>query len=554
MAPVDSVAATGSNSLPIALFGGQILLVSGLTAHVLLTARRAAKSLPPSTRTRSQDPVRRRHAITFSVLAFLSLASVTMFAIIWRVFSYVKWAEHSNHETPGSLWSGWYGTGEAERWHLGDWITDIDLLREADAVAVMNPDGFLYTSQYFVGLLATSIFMGVEGHRRNLPASTIASFVILSSLGSLGYALSLFFVTILYTPISQHKDGAPMHDSLFTPLPIVYDLGIVVSVLALNLFPELVKDFGDVRVMRLGYLVMPLFFAFAPQIVPVSLGRQHTSKAAAHRSYAKVFYVLSIASFLLYWRLFISRIYVNTPNEESHIWNVFSNSVGKKKPNRLLSGISITGQKLKHISKDPAISVTSLDVLFTTISLLTWTFTRDLDVDAILENSILSFLAPKHEKHVAFEDQLAKVQEHFSEPVVTETTTPKKRGRPSKKAAAVNGTSAPPAAPPASTGSVRRSSRKKTRSVDLDSDAESITSARKTRSADYESDGDSTYQPSEKTKLAVANTEADGVTTAEDLASASESTALALFLAFAGGLGQLAAGALGAEVSGPRDA
>ena len=175
-------------------------------------------------------------------------------------------------------------------------------------------------------------------------------------------------------------------------------------------------------------------------------------------------------------------------------------------------------------------------------------------MDAILENSILSFLTPKHEKHVAFKDQLAKVQEHLPEPVVTETTTPKKRGRPSKKAAAVNGTTPTPAAPPASTGSVRRSSRKKTRSVDLDSDAESITSARKTRSANYESDADSTYQPSEETKRAVANTEADGVTTAEDLASASESTALALFLAFAGGLGQLAAGALGAEVSGPRDA
>ncbi|KAJ4373338.1 hypothetical protein N0V83_003632 [Neocucurbitaria cava] len=224
------------------------------------------------------------------------------------------------------------------------------------------------------------------------------------------------------------------------------------------------------------------------------------------------------------------------PSQTSHIWDVFSNSVGTKKPNKLFAALSVTGQKLKHISTDPAISVTSLDVLFTVISLLTWTFTRDLDVDAILENSILSFLVTKHEKHVAFKDQLAKVQEHLPEPIATETTTPKKRGRKPKNATAVNGTSAAPAPPAASTGSVRRSSRKKTQSVDLDSDA------------------DSTYQPNEKTKQAVAHIESDGVTTAEDLASASESTALALFLAFAGGLGQLAAGVLGAEVSGPRDA
>ncbi|KAF1844336.1 uncharacterized protein K460DRAFT_317782 [Cucurbitaria berberidis CBS 394.84] len=551
MAPVDTDAATRSNSLPIALFGGQILLVSGLTAHVLLTARRAAKSLPPSTRTRSQDPARRRYAITFSILAFLSLASVTTFAILWRAVSYVRWAEHGNHWTAGSLWNGWYGTGDDGRWHLGDWITDIDLLRESDAVAIMKPEGFLYTSQYFVGLLASSIFMGVEGHRRNLSTVTVASFVLLSSLGSLGYALSLFFVTILYTPISQQRDGKPLHDTLFTPLPIVYDLGIIISVLSLNLLPELVAEFGDVRVMRLGYLIMPLFFAFAPKIVPVSLGRQHTSKAAAHRSYAKVFYALSIGSFLLYWRIFISNIYVNTPRDHSHVWEVFTNSISKSnasKPNRLLSGISITAQKLKHISKHPAISVTSLDVLFTIISLLAWTFTRDLDVDAILENSILSFLAPKHEKHVAFEDELARVQEHFPEPVEADPVTPKKRGRPSKKTAPVNGTSTAPAA---SGGSTRRSTRTKPRTVDLDSDAESIPSGRRTRSAEYESDGDSTYQPSEKTKLAVANTEADGATVVGDIAHAGESTALALFLAFAGGLGQLAAGALGAEVSGP---
>lgn len=296
MAPVDTDAATRSNSLPIAAFGGQILLVTGLTAHVLLTTRRAAKSLPPSTRTRSQDPARRRHAITFSILAFLSLASVTTFAFLWRAISYLQWADHANHETPGSIWSGWYGTGEEGRWHLGDWITDIDLVRQSDAVAIHKPEGFLYTSQYAVGLLASSIFIGVEGkkttmnltahlacavaynmqctgHRRNLSPSTVASFVLLGSLGSLGYALSLFFVTILYTPISEHNDDTPLHDALFTPSPIVYDVAIGASAIALNLFPELVADYGDTRVTRLVYLAMPLFFAFAPQVCSDSIAR-----------------------------------------------------------------------------------------------------------------------------------------------------------------------------------------------------------------------------------------------------------------------------------------
>lgn len=265
-----------------------------------------------------------------------------------------------------------------------------------------------------------------------------------------------------------------------------------------------------------------------------------------------MFYVLSFASFLLYWRLFISNVYSNTPSEHSYAWDVFTNAIGKgdgSKTNRLLQGFSVTGQKLKSISKHPAISVTSLDVLFTAISLLTWTFTRDLDVDAILESSVLSFLAPKHEKHVAFEDELARIKDHLPEPTAAETTTPKKRGRPSKKAAAINGTSALSSA--TATGSVRRSTRRKKGSVDLDSDAESTTTGRKTRSPDYESDMDSTYQPNDTTRRAVAETESDGATTAGDLASAGESTALVMFLAFSGGLGQLAASALGAEVTGP---
>lgn len=71
---------------------------------------------------------------------------------------------------------------------------------------------------------------------------------------------------MLYTPVSEHTDDTSLHDALFTPSPVVYDVAIVVSTIALNLFPELVADYGDVRMTRLGYLAMPLFFAFAPQV------------------------------------------------------------------------------------------------------------------------------------------------------------------------------------------------------------------------------------------------------------------------------------------------
>ncbi|KAF1833116.1 hypothetical protein BDW02DRAFT_570421 [Decorospora gaudefroyi] len=543
MAPVDPDASTRSNSLPMALFGGQVFLVAVLTARVLLTTRRAAKSQPPSTRTRAQDAARRRSALAFSLIALLSLLSVGSFAFLWRAISYVRWAEHTKHELPGSLWSGWYAAGEQGRWHLGDWISDIDLVHEFDAVGIMKPEGFVYTSQYFVGLIASSIFMGAEGRRRNLPTTTIASFVLLSSIGSLGYALSLFFITILYTPLSIHRDDSPLHDALFTPHAWVYDTGIVASLITLNLFPQLVSEFGDKSMLRLGYLAMPLAFAFAPQLVPVMLGHQHTSKASAHRSYAKVFHALSIASILVHWRVWSTLLYVNRPAQRAHVWDLIANSVGKSDrlgSNRLLSAISNSSQKLKHISTHPAISVTSLDVLFTAVSLLTWTFTRDLDVHAILESSILSFLVPSHEKHVTFKDDMARVMEHASEPSPpVETTTPRKRGRPRKDAG--NGTSTTSHSTPR-TGAFGRSTRSKAQNADADSDVGS-----------FASDPDATYQPSEKTRRAVEGIDTDGAVPDGDVVHAGESTALALFLAFFGGLGQLAAGSLGAEVTGPRE-
>jgi len=276
----------------------------------------------------------------------------------------------------------------------------------------------------------------------------------------------------------------------------------------------------------------------------VSLGHRHTSKAAAHRSYAKVFHSLSVAALVLYWAWFYKNLSATTTKEEYSLYDRFKFAVGAASPekhNRILTALSATGQRLKHVSKHPIISVTSVDVMFTIISLLAWTFTRNLDVEAILENSILAFLVPKHEKHVAFEDDAKRLsdlhseQEPEPEPVV-ETTTPKKRGRPAKNKAAVNGatTSAAPL--------VRRSTRRGTRSADPDE-----------LHRDFESDGESVYQPSSKTKRAVAETEADGATAELDLVHGGESTALALFLVFVGGLGELASGALGAEVTGPRE-
>ncbi|UPX16694.1 uncharacterized protein EKO05_0007082 [Ascochyta rabiei] len=565
MAPVETAAASRTNNLAVLLFGGQTLLVAGLSAHVLLTTRRAARALPPSTRTRSQNQARRRHARVFSAMALLSLASVTAFAVVWRAISYLQWAELGNHETPGSLWQGWYGTGDAgaRTWHLADWLRDVDLVAESNAVAVLKPAGFYYTAQHFVALLASAVFIGVEGHRRNLAPWTVASFVTLGACGSLGYALSLFFVTILYTPLTVHSDDTPLHDALFTPRPAVYWTPILASLLGLLEFPNFIHHGGDVRVLRLGYLLTPLFLAFAPQLTPVALGVSHATKARAHRSYATVFHFLAIISFVFYARVFYINMRDSVPAPPHNVWDVFSNALGRDttRTNRLLQGLGRFARKLSSVSRHPALSVTSLDVLFTGLSLLTWTFTRDLDVEALLSSSLLSFLVPKHKEHVRFFEPLIHKLDaatNLSDPAETiPTTTPKKRG--SKSSAEDAAATGIQASPDSAQKSVRRSTRRSALAA-FDSAVETVTGAKTPQSQTVQafadahpedSDADSTYLPDEKTQHDVEQTEVDGLETEGDYADAAESTALALFLTFFGGLGQLASAALGAEVAGP---
>jgi hypothetical protein len=255
----------------------------------------------------------------------------------------------------------------------------------------------------------------------------------------------------------------------------------------------------------------------------VSWGRHHTSKTAAHRSLGKAFWVLSLASFVLHWKLF-GFTFVANRAEQPSVYDRFMASIGRQahtRSNWWLTTVANTAHRLKGVSKNPVISVTTSDVLFSTVSLLAWTFTRDLDVEAMLDNSVLSFLTPnKTEKHVAFDRKIEKVVEEslVPEPEDLPTETPRRRGRP-RKGTLTNGAS-----------TARRSTRKTART-------------------DYESEAENTYEPPESTKQAVAQTESDGATTAEDLIHGGEATALALCLTFLGGLGQLASSVLGAEVT-----
>jgi hypothetical protein len=175
--------------------------------------------------------------------------------------------------------------------------------------------------------------------------------------------------------------------------------------------------------------------------------------------------------------------------------------------------------------------VTTSDVFFATISLFVWAFVRDLDVGAMLDNSVLSFLSShKSEKHVEFGEEpnmrvLPATESEELEELVP-VLTPKRRGRP-KSSTLTNDI-----ASSSNLNALKRPTRRGLRTGEF-----------------ADADPDDAYVPSAAAKRDVDQMETDGEIITDDLVGPAESTALALFLGFVGGLGQVSASVLGAEVT-----
>ena len=75
----------------------------------------------------------------------------------------------------------------------------------------------------------------------------------------------MFFITILFTPLVVHN-FTEREDALFTPKPAVYYVPVIVSFLFLHFLPDFIAREVDIVPLRLGYLAVPLFLAFVPQV------------------------------------------------------------------------------------------------------------------------------------------------------------------------------------------------------------------------------------------------------------------------------------------------
>ncbi|EON62338.1 hypothetical protein W97_01559 [Coniosporium apollinis CBS 100218] len=545
MAPFESDTAD-SNLIPMVAYFAQTVSVGLLLFVVVRFVDHASAALPPSQETRQRQSKRTRDIRIFTVLAALSFLLAAYFGISRRVSSYLDWASHHNEDAPNTLWSGWYG-GTRDREgggltsyadvKLGRWWQDTKYSTGDDHLVLGNSKGLWWAQQLVPSMIAWSIFVGVEGRRRGMPKHVLCTFVALAQTISLSAAQSLFWITLLLTPVHLAPSKLPTRAPQWTPNPMAYLLPTVMSLACNALMPLAVDYLIFTQPLRIAYFGMLILMTLIPRIAPAVLGSTHSSVHSAHRSSATIFKTLGIISFLLHARQTATALLDNSPpptyREYSYIWN----SHPETQHSTLYLARVAFSRVLGALSDNPAISAVAWDVLLSALSLCLWAVVRGLDVGDMLSATVPFKTAQKEEKHVSFEGEKPKPNGPVE--TVASPTSKRGRGRPRKDAATL-------AAPTASTSSARELRRSIRHPRPTPSS--SVTSALH-GIEDSEDDDSGPYVPPADVAAEVEGLEHEDVG-ADTVVEEAEAAALGWGLFALGGLGVLSAGVCGGEVCG----
>jgi hypothetical protein len=85
------------------------------------------------------------------------------------------------------------------RLHLTRWLNDTPFYRDILEIVAEKNRTFWWGQQVNLGLVSWSVYLAVEGRRRNI--SNLWTFLALAQLVNLSYAQNLFFVAVLLTPV-----------------------------------------------------------------------------------------------------------------------------------------------------------------------------------------------------------------------------------------------------------------------------------------------------------------------------------------------------------------
>ncbi|KAK4199171.1 hypothetical protein QBC40DRAFT_85256 [Triangularia verruculosa] len=173
-----------SNARPLAILASYMVTAAALTVRCISIVRHHP----------AQKAKRNPAALAlFSTLAAISLATTWSYMFAYFQWSYFDWAANAPNTTiDGQL-------------HLGEWLRDTSLFKQAWFSALETPARAWWTLQIFGFCAIWSVMLSVQGQKRNIPQ--IWAFMLLGQIVAISFASNLFFLSVLVHDVKNEKNA-----------------------------------------------------------------------------------------------------------------------------------------------------------------------------------------------------------------------------------------------------------------------------------------------------------------------------------------------------------
>jgi hypothetical protein len=111
--------------------------------------------------------------------------------------SYRVWAHETGYQAPVRT-LGW---DLSSHHHIGSWFSNTTLVQDALEILIDRSRRYWWAEQHLLATASIALFAGVESKRRAI--RHVWAFLLLAQCVSLPFALNLFFLALLLTPISK---------------------------------------------------------------------------------------------------------------------------------------------------------------------------------------------------------------------------------------------------------------------------------------------------------------------------------------------------------------
>ena len=383
---------------------------------------RAFISLPPSQSTRSRQHSRNSHTEIFAGLAAICLGVAIYYGYQFLLLSYQIWAYEHGEVVPTGLISD-EGLLAANRPTLfvGRWFHDTDLVGELWEICMEKTRRRWWTNQLFLSSAAWSSYVSIKGRSHAIPH--LWAFVALAPLVSLSFAMNLFFLAILFTPLPIPEDATALNtrsgkgqgqktikslktaaitvavktdgllqriynvrDHYFPPKPHDWTPHPLISFipLGLTLVHTVLLSFASNTTAFHSLLNLLLLDIFLPILLPAILPlRWGSTSAKKHHHHTRSLTIFSILSLALHLFQTMIAILYNDPgaHRHRHLILSFHREADRTRTARTATAL---GRIVKAVSDHPAVGKIGSDVILVAITLATWASIRGLDPKHLL--------------------------------------------------------------------------------------------------------------------------------------------------------------------------